>query len=64
MSRFEKCPQQRYLKWCGKSCDDFDREHCDGCNLFTAYHIGRADALSEALATQKQFEEGRKENKL
>lgn len=49
MSRFEKCPQQQYLKRCCKSCDDFDNDHCDGCNMFTAYQMGRADAFKEAL---------------
>lgn len=58
MSRFEKCPQQQYLKWCGKSCDDFDNDHCSGCNLYTAYQIGRADALKDALELQKKLDRG------
>ena len=53
MSKFEKCPHQQYLRMCCKSCVDFDKETCDGCNIYTAYHIGRADALKEALDLQK-----------
>lgn len=54
MAKFEKCPHQKYLKqYLCKSCDDYEYDHCDGCNMYTSYLMGRADALQEAIEKQK-----------
>ena len=44
MSRFEKCPKLAFEK-----CVWYEGEKCEGCPIYTAYYIGRADALKEEL---------------
>ena len=50
MAKFEQCPAnaQRKVRL-GEFCIDWMLERCDGCNIFTAYQMGRADAFKEAL---------------
>ena len=50
MAKFEQCPAnaQRKVR-SGEFCVDYVLEHCEGCNIFTAYQMGRADAFKEAL---------------
>lgn len=51
MSRFDKCPINEHKhQLTGKFCDNWSTEDCEGCPLNAAYHIGRADALIEAMA--------------
>lgn len=51
MSRFENCPQNEYLFWSkSEHCPEWLKAKCEGCNLYTAYHIGKADALKEVLS--------------
>lgn len=50
MAKFEKCPanaQRKVLS--GHFCEDWALEHCEGCNMFTAYLMGKSDAFKEAL---------------
>ena len=42
MSRFEKCPRRKLT-----DCNYWEEEKCEGCPIYTAYYIGRADALAE-----------------
>lgn len=57
MAKFEQCPAnaQRKVR-SGTFCEDYVLEHCEGCNMFTAYQIGRADAWKEALELQRKLD--------
>ena len=48
MSRFEMCPKLTFEK-----CKYYDEEKCEGCPIYTAYYIGRADATEECLAKMR-----------
>ena len=48
MSKFNKCPKLVF-----EECSWYNEEKCEGCPIYTAYYIGRADATEECLAKMR-----------
>lgn len=63
MAKFEQCPAnaQRKVR-SGDFCEDYVLDHCDGCNMFTAYQMGRADAFKEASHKTSKLDDTWKED--
>lgn len=54
MSRFEKCPKLAFEK-----CKYYDEEKCEGCPIYTAYYIGRADGIRDVLTKTRGVKDGK-----
>lgn len=54
MSRFEKCPKLAFEK-----CSWYADEQCEGCPIYTAYYIGRADGIKDVLTKTRGAKDGK-----